>query len=179
MSLRSVLVAVAFALCAAPALGDDASSYNDPGMHFAAPTGWARVDLSAAQGADNVPVALYTYHQGQSDARSITITIVDSTDSLDFFETSHEQALRKQSDSEFIYKRKPMQLSNGMPVYFLQSQWTSQNGGFYSRFEYIVIDGQRGITVSYVGSTNVTDEKGALAAMSSLYVVAYPGKAPS
>jgi hypothetical protein len=122
---------------------------------------------------------VYTYHQGQSDARSITITIVDSTDSLDVFEGSHEQALRKQSDSTYIYKRKPMQLSNGMPVYFLQSQWTSQNGGSYSRFEYVVIDGQRGITVSYTGSTNDTDEKGALAAMSSLYVVAYPGKPPS
>jgi hypothetical protein len=179
MSLRSLAVVVAFALCAVPALGDDGLSYNDPGMHFSPPPGWVRVDLSAAQGSDNAPVAVYTYHQGQSDALSITITIVDSTDSLDVFEGSHEQALRKQSDSEFIYKRKPMQLSNGMPVYFLQSQWSSQSGGFYARFEYIVIDGQRGITVSYVGSANDTNEKGALAAMSSLYVVAYPGHAPS
>ena len=174
MSLRSVVAAVAFALCAAPALGDDALSYNDPGMHFAPPAGWVRVDLSAAQGAENVPVAVFTYHQGQTDARSITITIVNSTDSLDVFERSHEQSLRSGNDSVFITKRKPMQLANGMPVYFLQSSLTSQSGGFYSRFEYIVIDGQRGITVSYTGNTSDTDEKTALAAMSTLYVVAYP-----
>jgi hypothetical protein len=62
-----------------------------------------------------------------------------------------------------------------MPVYFVASSSTSQSGLFQYRFEYVVIDGQRGITVSYSGGAG-TSENDALAALSSLYVVAYPPK---
>jgi hypothetical protein len=71
-----------------------------------------------------------------------------------------------------------MQLANGMPVYFVASSGTSQSGSFSYRFEYVVIDGQRGITVSYMGGAG-TSESDALAALSSLYIVAYPERRPS
>ena len=166
------------AALAAPALGEDSLSYDDPGMHFSAPAGWTRVDVSGAQGGQNAPVAAFVYHAGRSDAHSITITIVDNDQSLDAFERGHETDLRKASDGTFIQNREAMKLSNGMPVFFVKSSTSSDSGQFVARYEYVVIDGQRGITVSYAGNSSDTDEKSALAALSSLYVVAYPGHAP-
>jgi hypothetical protein len=180
MIARSVLVALAFAALAAPAAAADPLSYDDPGMHFSAPAGWTRVDIAPGQGGDNPPTAAFVYHRGQNDARTIVITIVNSSDDLNSFERQHESTIR-QSDSDgatYVKKRQPMQLTNGMPAILLESTSTRDSGESISRFEYLVIDGQRGITVTYAGATTDVDEKSALAALGSLYVVAYPGKAP-
>ncbi len=183
MTLRSfafvaALLGLVFAQLGRAALAAGSLSYDDPGMHFTAPDGWDRLDLTASEGSDHAPAAVFTYHAGKPDARSIVITITQDNESLTSFEGQHEQELRQNSDTTFINKKKATQLANGMPVYFVTSSSTSQNGGFVYRFEYVLIDGQRGITVSYVGGAGA-NENDALAALSSLYVVAYPGRRPS
>jgi hypothetical protein len=175
MIVRFGLLSLALAATAAPALAADPLSYDDPGMHFSAPAGWSRVPLPPHQdGDDDSPAALFVYRPGQYDARTIVVKIVDSTESLGTFESEQEQALRSAGDATYVKKRQPIQLTNGMPAYLLESTTSGDTGASVSRFEYVVIDGERGITVTYGGSTSDIDEKTALAALGTLYVVAYP-----
>jgi hypothetical protein len=175
MIVRSVLLSLALAAVASPALAADPLSYDDPGMHFSAPAGWTRVPLPPHQdGDDDQPAALFVYRPGQYDARTIVVKIVDSTEDLSTFESEQEQQLRSAGDATYVKKRQPIQLTNGMPAFLLESTTSGDTGASVSRFEYVVIDGERGITVTYGGSTSDIDEKMALAALGTLYVVAYP-----
>jgi hypothetical protein len=180
MIVRFALLFLAVAATALPALAADPLSYDDPGMHYSAPTGWTRVPLPPHQdGDDEQPAALFVYRAGQYNARSIVVKIVDSTEDLGTFESEQEEALRAPGDATYVKKRQPLQLTNGMPAFLLESTTSGDTGASISRFEYVVIDGQRGITVTYVGSTSDVDEKTALAALSTLYVVAYPRRPQS
>jgi hypothetical protein len=180
MIVRFALLTLALAATAAPALAADPLSYDDPGMHFNAPAGWSRVPLPPHDnGDDDQPAAVFVYRAGQYDARSIVVKISDSTEDLSTFESEQEQALRSAGDATYVKKRKPIQLTNGMPAFLLESTTSGDTGASVSRFEYVVIDGQRGITVTYLASTSDIDEKTALAALDTLYVVAYPRRPQS
>ncbi len=162
-------------------------SYDDPGMHFKAPDGWERIDVpsgdatgggGAAGGGDAPPAAVFMYDRGRLDQRTIIIDIKSEADSLDAFERGHESDLRQQAGNDtHVDKRTQVTLSNGMPAYLLQV--TSGDGlASLRRYEYLVYDGTRDIDVAYFGHQGEFDEKDALAALSSLYVVAYPHDRP-
>jgi hypothetical protein len=174
----ALLFALQPALSTAAAAADPLS-FDDPGMHFSAPAGWSRIDqeqLSQAAGdsGQDPPAAVFMYHQGRVDQRSITITIVPFDDTLDAFEVQHLSELHSGSDAAFVDQHVKTTLSNGMPAYQLRVNSGSDAGQFIRRFEYLVFDGQRGITVTYSGRQGDFDDKEALAALSTLYVVAYP-----
>ncbi len=164
--------------CVAPAVAAGSLSYDDPGMHFKAPDGWQRIDVPSGDSAnsqDKPPVAVFAFDPGHSDAQTIIITIrTADSDSLDAFERSHEGDLRQGSDSTNVDKRTHVTLANGMPAYLVQ---TTSGDGLQSirRYEYLVYDGARDIDVAFAGHQGEFTEKQALAALSTLYVVAYPG----
>jgi uncharacterized protein GlcG (DUF336 family) len=175
-------IAVLLGAMSAPALADGLS-YDDPGMHFQAPDGWTRLQLANPDdGSDqnkdsDVPVAVFTWHQGKGDQRTITITIAPFDGGLDQFEKGHESDLHSQSDSAFVQKKTKTALANGMPAYFLTtSLGSSSSATFTQRDEYLVIDTQRSIDVAYSGVAGQFDEQVAKEALASLYVVVYPEK---
>jgi len=161
----------------------DPLSFDDPGMHFSAPAGWTRVDQSQLNDAtadtpEDPPAAVFIYHQGRVDQRSIIIKIEPFDGTLDSFETQHLGELHSGSDATFVDQHVKTTLSNGMPAYLLRVNSGSDAGQFTRLFEYLVCDGQRGITVTYRGRQGDFDDKEALAALSTLYVVAYPKARP-
>ncbi len=182
--MRSVSLAT-LVLFFAAALGAHAApslSYDDPGMHFKAPDGWQRIDVPNADQSDDEhkpPAAVYVYHSGQPDQRLITVDIQDGAGSLDGFERSHESDLRQQAgdNGSHVDKRTQVTLANGMPAYLLR---VTLGDGLQAvrRYEYLVFDGHRDIDVAYSGHQGLFEEKDAVAALSSLYVVAYPEGRP-
>ena len=154
---------------------DDPLGYSDPGMHFEAPVGWQRVLVDQQPGTgDETLVAMWVYNPGKPEQRAIIIATEPFDGPLDDFEHSHESELRKGTDGTFIDKRDQTTLSNGMPAYWMRASQGSEAGHYIRRYEYNVIDTQRGITVSYIGRQGDFDEKDAKAALASLYVVVYP-----
>jgi hypothetical protein len=170
-----------FALVAAialPAAAASSLSYDDPGMHFKAPDGWQRVDLSNAEAGDQdhkAPAAVFVFHPGRREQRTIVLDIQSGSDSLAAFEHGHESDLHQQGDNggAHVDKRTQVTLSNGMPAYLLKVT-TGDGLDSERRYEYLVFDGERDIDASYSGHQGEFDEKEALDALSSLYVVAYP-----
>ncbi len=186
--VRGRTFATVFALVAAgvlmrgsaqPALAADPLSYDDPGMHFKAPDGWTRVETPPfdADSSDKQTVAVFTYHAGKRDERSIVITIEPYSDSLDAFEHGHESDARSGSDSAFIEEHEKVALANGMPAYYFKVRTGDVGGGRdVERCEYLVIDTQRAIDVAFVGAVGEFSDKDVKEALSSLYVVVYPGR---
>jgi hypothetical protein len=173
--------ALAFALLAfgAPVRAADPLSYDDPGMHFKAPDGWTRVDLPPGDpnSSDKTPVAVFTFHAGKSDQRTILITVEQFSGDLDTYEHQHESDVRSQSDNAFIEEHSKATLTNGMPAYFFRVRTGDVGGGRdVERSEYLVIDTQRAIVVSFVGGVGQFSDKEIKADLSSLYVVVYPGR---
>ena len=180
MNLRvtSLLAALALGLGGRTAAAEPLS-YDDPGMHFRAPDGWTRIELRKPEGADQdasdgAPVALFGWHAGQNDQRTIAITIKPFSGTLAGLESQHESDLRGGSEGTFVDKRTQTTLPNGMPIYVVRVSQGSEVGHFIRRYDYLIFDGERGIDVAFIGRPNDFDEKDVQAALASLYVVAYP-----
>jgi hypothetical protein len=162
------------------------SDYDDPGMHFAPPAGWEKISLAPAPGQDppsqdddnRPPAAVYVYHRGQPDQRTIVINIQSFDGDLATFESAHESEMRKGTDGAFLDKPIKTSLANGMPVMLLKMTSGNDPGHFSQRYEYLMIDGTRSIAVSYFGRQGDFEKQDALDAFSSLYVVAYPRHHP-
>jgi hypothetical protein len=175
------LIAVLVLALAAPVAAADSLSFDDPGMHFSAPADWTRVDIPSGGGGggpndsqDDAPVAAFVYHRGQPDQRTITIKIAPYEGSLESFASHHETEVRSGADSTYIEKRAQITLANGMPAYYLRIGSGSDAGHFARRYEYLVYDGKRSIVVTYTGRQGDFGDDDAKAALSTLYVVAYP-----
>ena len=170
-------VALALAL-SAPALAADPLAYDDPGMHFKAPDGFERIDIGV-QPEDSgdpdtpKPAAVFIYHRGRSDQRTIVVELHSVAQPLDSFESNLEQDLRKSGDSARVDKKEKTTLANGMPAYFLR---VSSGDGLQQmwRYDYVVVDGTRGIDVAYTAHQGEVDAQAAKDALASLYVVVYP-----
>jgi hypothetical protein len=160
--------------------------YNDPGMHYTPPADWENVLLAPSAGIVDEksgdspdsdvlkPVAVYSFHRGKPDQRTIVISVKEFDGPLDAFDRATESDTHTQSDGAFIDKPIKMTLANGMPVDLLKIDSGSDPGHFTERFEYLIIDGTRGITISYGGRQGDFTQKDALDAFTSLYVVRYP-----
>jgi hypothetical protein len=180
MILRLFACALLLVL-AVPALAADPLSYDDPAMHFQAPAGWERVDLGAAGSEDDAPVAVFAYHRGKSDVRTIAITIKQYDGSLNDLAGTRQSEMRQggtESQAIFINKHEPFTLTNGMPAFEIFSTISSDSRTQLKNYEYLVVDGRRSIDVTLSGTAGDIDEKSATAALSSLYVVAFPARRP-
>lgn len=161
-----------------PAPTRDPLVYDDPGVHFRAPDGWTRVDLGALAsdaGGKAPPAALYVFHRGKSDERSILIDIQPFEGTLDGLESSKETELRNAAEGTFVDRKVRTTLSNGMPAYFIKvSQPGGPVGHQLRRYDYVIYDLTRSIDVAYVGRYGDFDESDVQKALASLSVVVYP-----
>lgn len=171
-------VPVVAAPSVAPAPTADPLAYDDPAVHFRAPDGWKRVDLSGAPNdpsGKSVPAAVFYFARDRTDARSIVIQIEPFAGTLDGLVHARESELRSASEGTFVDHETKVTLANGMPAYLVQ---TSQPGGAVGhqvrRYDYIVYDLQRSIDVAYIGRYGDFDERDVRAAFASLSVVVYP-----
>ena len=175
---------VAAALVAALTLGasvhaaTDPNSYDDAGMHFAAPDGWLRLptpDDTTSPGLDAKTVlAAYAFANGKNDSRVISITAEPFDGTLDGAESSHETELRNASDTTLVDHKVKTALANGMPAWFLKISQGSDPFTAVRLYQYIVFDGSREIVTSYSGRQFNFSEDDAKKALASLYVVVYP-----
>lgn len=180
---RIVALAAIVTIARPLAASADPPSYDDAGMHYAAPTDFEKLDLPApadptgSEDSDGpTPVAAFAYHRGRPDQRVITILVAPFDGPVDQFDTSHVSEERK-TDDTFIVENKKTTLANGMPAYYLKVNSGSTAGQFTEHFEYLVCDGTRSIVVQYGGAAGL-DENVAKAALATLYVVVYPKHRP-
>lgn len=169
-------MAAALAALAAGARADDLS-YDDPAMHFEAPPGWTRVALPPADGAEpqqGVPAAVFVWHRGAVDQRTIVLQIEPFQGTLDGFERQRESELRQGGDGTFVDKKTLTKLANGMPAYVLKISSGNEAGKFVRRYDYLATDGKRSIDVQFVGRQGDFGDADVESALASLYVVLYP-----
>jgi len=152
------------------------NQYNDPAMAFTAPDGFLRVPFAPRDPArfdQQTVMAAWVRDPGKREQLSITITMENHDGSLDGFEMITENELRNKADNVFFKRPKSTQLSNGMPAYW---QEVSVGSGFdtLKRFDYVWIDGVRGVILAVTGRYGVLDEPMAKQILSSAYGVQYP-----
>lgn len=144
--------------------------FDDASIHFAAPKNWRRIDLPPNPDLRSQPIVGFLEDK-KYDATSIGISIEPYDDILDRFNAQHEDALKKSGG--FIEHRAQVTLANGMPAYFVQSS-SGDDISATRRFEYVVVDGKRGIIVTLVSRRGVVDEATARRDLAPLAVVLYP-----
>ncbi len=156
----------------------DPLAYDDPGMHFRPPDGWTRVTLAApaaGDGGKQPPAAVYVWHPGKAEQRTILIEIASYEGTLDGYERSRESELHTESAGTFVDRKTKTALVNGMPAYVVQvSQPAGAAGHQLRRYDYLVYDLQRSIDVAYIGRYGDFDENDVKTALASLSVVVYP-----
>ncbi len=161
----------------APTPTVDSLAYNDPGMHFRAPDGWKRIQLTDAANDPNakLPAAVFTYHGDRTDARTIVITIEPYSGTLEGLEVSKESELRSSADGTFVDRKSKIVLGNGMPGYAIKvSQPSGPAGHQLRRYDYVIFDLARSIDVAYIGRYGDFEDRDVEAALASLSVVVYP-----
>jgi hypothetical protein len=176
MIVRVLLCTLALAIAQVSTAAADPLSYDDPGMHYQAPAGWERLDLGDATGKEDSPAAVFTIDKGKVNARSVIIQIKPFDGSLNEFVSNRRGELRQGSDNVtiFINKQQPVTLANGMPAFLIEASSNSDSAPSRKSYEYLIIDGQRSIDVTYSGLVGDINDDGGKATLSSLYVVAYP-----
>jgi hypothetical protein len=173
MRLLGIVLVLGLIFQLSPALADG-QTYHDKSITFTAPDDWSNLNVPPpASTEDSTLVAMFVKDPGHQNARAIQIVVKDFDGSLDAFDSAYEKELKTKSDSTFITSKK-VTLSNGMPAYWLKVSQGSDVGQYTRRFEYVIIDLKRGITVSYIGRQGDFEEKDAQAALAGLSVVAYP-----
>src|SRR5579872_102076 len=152
-----------------------AATYNDPAMSFTAPPGYVKANIPAHDPAKfdgPTMVAAFMKASKNGPRSSITIQIENFDGTLDDFESSSENDLRGQGDSVFIRKSQTT-LSNGMPAFW---RHVTVGTGFdqLERYEYIWVDGLRGIELSLTARNGDVTEAQAKLALANATGVAYP-----
>ncbi len=150
--------------------------YDDPGMSFTAPAEFYRVPLGQHDPAhfdQPTVIAAWVANPGKREQLTITITMENHDGSLDGYEMVSENEVRDKVDSVFFKKREQTKLTNGMPAYW---QELSMGSGFdtLKRFDYVWIDGVRGVTLAIVGRYGQLDEPMAKKALAVAAGVLYP-----
>lgn len=150
--------------------------YSDPAMSFTAPEGFLRVPLAPRDPAkfdQQTLMAGWVRDPGKPEQLTITITMEEHDQALDGFEMITENELRNKVDSVFFKKPQLTQLSNGMPAYW---QELTLGSGFdtLKRFDYVWIDGVRGVILAVTGKYGHLDEPTAKKLLANAYGVQYP-----
>lgn len=152
------------------------NQYADPAMSFTAPPEFYRAPVPPRDPAhfdQPTIMAVWVVNAGKREQLTITITMENYDGSLDGFEMVSENEVRDKVDSVFFKKREQAKLTNGMPAYW---QELSMGSGFdtLKRFDYVWIDGVRGVTLAIVGRYGVLDEPMAKKALADAAGVLYP-----
>ncbi len=152
------------------------NQYVDPGMSFTAPPEYVKAAIPPHDPVDfdqPTVVAAFMGNRGKPDMHVITIQMENFDGPLSGFEMVTENELRDQTDGVFVKKKELTTLSNGMPAYW---QDITVGSGFdeQKRYEYVWIDGVRGIVLSITGRYGELTEDDAKKALSQASSVAYP-----
>jgi hypothetical protein len=150
--------------------------YDDPAMHFHAPTGFQPVGQRqvpvAKLGDDPMVVAAWIYPD-KNNPRKLMIQQEYFTGDDNAFQSQYEGQLRDQFDTPLFKNKQNISLRNGMPAVF--EEMTSGSGFNVQKFYLLMwADGQRGVAV--VMQTQVDDLDGIKARqmMSDATAVRYP-----
>lgn len=158
----------------APANGST-NTYNDPAMSFTAPAGFKYAGGHPYDSSSNDPtiVATFVKDPGKPEMHVIQIQIEYFEGVLSGYSTLADNELRGQLDGVFVGQKKQTALSNGMPALWEE---ISVGEGFQEmkRWEYLWVDGQRGIILSDTGRYGVISEEQAKAELANASAVAYP-----
>jgi len=161
----------------------DPHVYDDAGMHYVAPPDSVLLsqqiqhpglsDLSQ----DPAVIVAWGLGKSQDDAKIISIAMETYGGSLEGFESQFENQLRGADDTVLVKSRKPAQLQNGMPAYFVE---VTQGSGFDTRkqFAYVWIDGARGVVLSVSAPLGAIDDVQAKQLLAGATAVRYPPDAP-
>jgi hypothetical protein len=149
------------------------NQFTDPAMSFTAPNGYYKANIPPHDPTDFDQPTVVAAFANRGAARVITIQMESFTGSLSGFEMVTENELRNQIDGVFFKNKQLTTLSNGMPAYW---QEITMGSGFQTakRFEYVWIDGVRGIVLSITGRYGEITEDDAKKALANASGVAYP-----
>ncbi|HEV2261860.1 MAG TPA: hypothetical protein VGR69_06205 [Candidatus Rubrimentiphilum sp.] len=152
------------------------NSYNDPAMSFVAPSDFYQAPIPPhdPMNFDNpTTVAEWFRHPGQRDQQIISITMENQDASLAGFEMNTENSLRDSADNVFFKQHQTTTLSNGMPAVW---QEISVGSGFdeIKRFDYVWVDGVRGVTLAITARYGEIDEATARKDLANASAVLYP-----
>lgn len=152
------------------------NEFTDPAMTFTAPPGWVKAQIPPYNPTDfeqPTVVAMFGKRSSGDNARVIQIQMENFTGSLSGFEMVTENEMRNQTDGVFFKKKQLTTLSNGMPAYW---QDITVGSGFSTakRFQYVWVDGVRGVTLSITGRFGDLTEDEAKKALANASGVAYP-----
>lgn len=154
----------------------DPHTYNDPAMSYTAPSDYLRIPVPPQPpiGFNGTVVqAAYVRHPRQPDSTVISLRMEAYTDDLDSYEQAAESEARNAgSDQVFIHKTMTT-LSNGMPAYFLDVT-IGEDVGEQRIFEWVWVDGVRGVTLSVAGRFGTIDDRSAKKVLANVSAVAYP-----
>jgi hypothetical protein len=145
-------------------------------MSFTAPADFIPlpVPTQPPQGFDGTVVqAAYVRHPRAEDATLITVRMEAYTDDLNSYEADAESEARNQGQDSVFVKKEFLPLPNGMPAYFLAIT-IGEDVGENRVFEYVWVDGVRGVTVSASGRFGTIDDASAKKMLSNVSAVAYP-----
>lgn len=178
--IRNCLAALALGALVLPigaSAQSDPQTYTDPAMSFTAPSEFMPLPVPSAgptgfQGPTTV--AAFVKHAKRPDSVIITLRMQMTDEDLSDFAADAETLVRNQgSDNSVFVKKNLTTLSNGMPAYFMDVT-VSQDAGELRIFQYVWVDGERGVTLSVVGRFGMIDSAGALKDLSTASAVAYP-----
>lgn len=152
------------------------NQFTDPAMTFTAPEGYVKAPIpphDPADFEDTTVVAAFLGNTRATAGRAIAISMENFSGTLDGFEMVTENDLRNQADGVFVKNKSLTKLSNGMPAYW---QDITVGSGFDTakRFDYVWIDGVRGVILSMTGHYGQINEDQAKAALANVSAVAFP-----
>lgn len=152
------------------------NQYTDPAMAFTAPPEFYQVPLvphDPAHFDETTVVAAWVANPGKREQLTITLSMENHDGTLEGFEMVSENEIRNKVDSVFFKKHDLTKLDNGMPAYW---QELSMGSGFdtLKRFDYVWIDGVRGVMLAITGRYMILDEPMARKALAGAMGVAYP-----
>ncbi|HET9097395.1 MAG TPA: hypothetical protein VFN37_12085 [Candidatus Baltobacteraceae bacterium] len=173
------LVLCGLVTSAVPAAAQDtpmpSNTYNDPAMSFTAPAGYK--GSTRPYDPDNIAqaavVATFVKNSGKPDMRVIQIQMEQFQGSLPGFTVLSENELRGQLDGVFVTKKQQSALSNGMPAMWEE---ITVGDGFQEmkRWEYLWVDGFRGVDLSITGRYGELTEAQAKQDLASASGVRFP-----
>ena len=153
----------------------DNNQYNDPAMSFTAPPDFQQTPVPSHDPAsfdDPTVVAAFMKNPGQRNAMQIVVRMQNFSGDASAFELNVENDLRN-STNDFFIKKTETKLPNGMPAYW---QEITVGSGFDTMkvFEYVWVDGLRGVQLSISSRGGSLDEPTAKRALANVSAVAYP-----
>ncbi|MDE2483442.1 MAG: hypothetical protein KGN02_14795 [bacterium] len=154
----------------------DPMVYDDPAIHFQAPSGWYPVGQRRIKPDDlgsNPEAVAGWVNSSTGRVESLVLQLQSFSGSLDDFETTYEQEMRQEFSGTFIKNKERTSLANGMPAYYMEM---TTGEGFTTTKAFIVIwiDGVRGVALVVNGPLDNISANVAKAIMRKAKATQYP-----